>query len=53
VARPGLVILCDGRGTRLREHTETIPKRDRMDTYKDAVLLDDLWGEGRAPWKLW
>ena len=26
---------------------------DCMDTYKDAVLLNDLWGSGRAPWKLW
>ncbi|MGH2846343.1 MAG: sugar phosphate nucleotidyltransferase, partial [Thermoleophilaceae bacterium] len=26
---------------------------DCMDTYKDAVLLDDLWAAGRAPWKLW
>jgi len=24
-----------------------------MDTYKDAVQLNDLWGEARAPWKLW
>jgi len=24
-----------------------------MDTYKDAVRLDDLWAGGRAPWKLW
>jgi glucose-1-phosphate cytidylyltransferase len=24
-----------------------------MDTYKDAVELNDLWAEGRAPWKLW
>jgi len=24
-----------------------------MDTYKDAVELNDLWGEDRAPWKLW
>jgi glucose-1-phosphate cytidylyltransferase len=24
-----------------------------MDTYKDAVLLNDLWSGGRAPWKLW
>jgi glucose-1-phosphate cytidylyltransferase len=24
-----------------------------MDTYKDAVLLNDLWAAGRAPWKLW
>ena len=26
---------------------------DCMDTYKDAVLLNDLWEEGSAPWKLW
>ena len=26
---------------------------DCMDTYKDAVLLNDLWAAGNAPWKLW
>jgi glucose-1-phosphate cytidylyltransferase len=26
---------------------------DCMDTYKDAVLLNDLWNSGRAPWKSW
>jgi glucose-1-phosphate cytidylyltransferase len=26
---------------------------DCMDTYKDATLLNDLWAEDRAPWKLW
>jgi glucose-1-phosphate cytidylyltransferase len=26
---------------------------DCMDTYKDAVTLNDLWLEGRAPWKRW
>jgi glucose-1-phosphate cytidylyltransferase len=26
---------------------------DCMDTYKDAVMLNDLWREGRAPWKVW
>jgi glucose-1-phosphate cytidylyltransferase len=26
---------------------------DCMDTYKDAVLLNDLWAQERAPWKLW
>jgi glucose-1-phosphate cytidylyltransferase len=26
---------------------------DCMDTYKDAVLLNDLWAARRAPWKLW
>jgi glucose-1-phosphate cytidylyltransferase len=24
-----------------------------MDTYKDAVLLNDLWESGAAPWKRW
>jgi len=24
-----------------------------MDTYKDAVALNDLWASGQAPWKLW
>ncbi len=24
-----------------------------MDTYKDAVVLNDLWSRGDAPWKLW
>jgi glucose-1-phosphate cytidylyltransferase len=26
---------------------------DCMDTYKDAVLLNDIWAAGGAPWKLW
>jgi glucose-1-phosphate cytidylyltransferase len=26
---------------------------DCLDTYKDAVALNDLWAQGRAPWKLW
>jgi glucose-1-phosphate cytidylyltransferase len=26
---------------------------DCMDTYKDAVLLNDLWSRGEAPWKIW
>ena len=26
---------------------------DCMDTYKDAVLLNDIWAAGSAPWKLW
>jgi glucose-1-phosphate cytidylyltransferase len=24
-----------------------------MDTYKDALLLNDLWATGNAPWKVW
>jgi glucose-1-phosphate cytidylyltransferase len=26
---------------------------DCMDTYKDAATLNELWAQGRAPWKLW
>jgi glucose-1-phosphate cytidylyltransferase len=26
---------------------------DCMDTYKDAVLLSDLWESGQAPWRIW
>jgi glucose-1-phosphate cytidylyltransferase len=26
---------------------------DCMDTYKDAVALNDLWASGTAPWKRW
>ncbi len=26
---------------------------DCMDTYKDAILLNDLWASGSAPWKVW
>ncbi len=24
-----------------------------MDTYKDAVALNELWAAGQAPWKIW
>ncbi len=26
---------------------------DCMDTYKDAVVLNDLWAGGQAPWRAW
>jgi glucose-1-phosphate cytidylyltransferase len=26
---------------------------DCMDTYKDAVLLNDLWESGEPPWRIW
>ncbi len=26
---------------------------DCMDTYKDAVALNDLWEQGSAPWRVW
>jgi glucose-1-phosphate cytidylyltransferase len=26
---------------------------DCMDTYKDAVVLNDLWTAGRAAWRIW
>jgi glucose-1-phosphate cytidylyltransferase len=24
-----------------------------MDTYRESKILNDLWGSGEAPWKLW
>jgi glucose-1-phosphate cytidylyltransferase len=24
-----------------------------MDTYREAVALNEIWGEGEAPWKIW
>jgi glucose-1-phosphate cytidylyltransferase len=24
-----------------------------MDTYRDSVVLNDVWARGSAPWKLW
>ena len=24
-----------------------------MDTYKDAIALNDMWAAGRAPWRIW
>ncbi len=26
---------------------------DCMDTYKDAIVLNDLWSAGAAPWRVW
>jgi glucose-1-phosphate cytidylyltransferase len=26
---------------------------DCLDTYKDALLLNDLWAAAQAPWKVW
>ena len=26
---------------------------DCMDTYKDAVVLNDLWDTGSPPWRTW
>ncbi len=26
---------------------------DCMDTYKDAVVLNDLWDAGAPPWRVW
>lgn len=26
---------------------------DCMDTYKDSVVLNDLWSSGDAPWRIW
>ena len=42
--------LADDRQLRAYRHTGFW---DCMDTYKDSVLLNDLWERGDAPWKVW
>jgi glucose-1-phosphate cytidylyltransferase len=65
VFEPGVLDLLDGRTVLERDPLERLAAErelrayrhtgfwDCMDTYKDAVLLNDLWAEGRAPWKRW
>jgi glucose-1-phosphate cytidylyltransferase len=24
-----------------------------MDTYRESILLNDMWDQGTAPWKVW
>jgi glucose-1-phosphate cytidylyltransferase len=42
--------LADDRQLRAYRHTGFW---DCMDTYKDAVLLNDLWERDEAPWRVW
>jgi glucose-1-phosphate cytidylyltransferase len=42
-------VAADGRLAAFRHHGFW----DCMDTYKDAVTLNDLWTSGAAPWRLW
>ncbi|MEJ7782322.1 MAG: sugar phosphate nucleotidyltransferase [Solirubrobacteraceae bacterium] len=42
--------LADDRQLRAFRHTGFW---ECMDTYKDAVALNDLWAGGRPPWKTW
>jgi GTP:adenosylcobinamide-phosphate guanylyltransferase len=41
------VILAGGLGTRMSEETHP------MDTLRDKIVLEGIWKEGRAPWKIW
>jgi len=45
------VILAGGLGTRLSEETSLKPKP--MDALRDKVYLQELWEDGKAPWKTW
>ena len=42
-------IAAEGRLAAFRHHGFW----DCMDTYKDAVALNDLWQAGQAPWRIW
>jgi glucose-1-phosphate cytidylyltransferase len=62
---PAVLELLNPECTLEREPLESLARRgdlrafrherfwDCMDTYKDAVVLNDLWERGEAPWKLW
>lgn len=62
---PGLFEVLEPESVLEREPLETLAAHgqlrayrhqgfwDCMDTYKDAVVLNDLWRQGSAPWKLW
>ena len=63
--RPGMLELLERDSVLEREPLRHLAERgglrayrhegfwDCMDTYKDAVMLNDLWAKERAPWKLW
>ena len=46
-----LIILAGGKGTRLSEETYLKPKS--MDVIREKELLEKLWLEDNAPWKIW
>jgi glucose-1-phosphate cytidylyltransferase len=48
--REPLESLADGGGLRAFRHEGFW---GCLDTLKDAVLLNDLWASGRAPWRVW
>ncbi len=62
---PGVFELLDERSVLEREPLARLADRGQlrgfrhegfwecMDTYKDAIVLNDLWRGDRAPWKLW
>jgi glucose-1-phosphate cytidylyltransferase len=62
---PGALAFVDERSVLEREPLEGLAAADQlrafrhqgfwdcMDTYKDAVVLNDLWTSGEAPWRAW
>jgi glucose-1-phosphate cytidylyltransferase len=62
---PGVFGYLDGTSVLEREPLERLAEEgqlrafrhegfwDCMDTYKDAVVLNDLWTGGRAAWRIW
>ncbi len=48
--REPLATLAAGGGLRAFRHEGFW---DCLDTYKDALLLNDLWATGAAPWRVW
>jgi glucose-1-phosphate cytidylyltransferase len=48
--RQPLELLAGGNELRAHRHEDFW---ECMDTYKDAVALNDLWATGKAPWRAW
>jgi glucose-1-phosphate cytidylyltransferase len=62
---PGVLEYLDADGPLEQEPLERLSRDEQlyafrhegfwacMDTYKDALLLNDLWASGRPPWRVW
>jgi glucose-1-phosphate cytidylyltransferase len=62
---PGFLDYCEESSVLERDPLERVAAESRlaafrhhgfwecMDTYKDAVALNDLWATGQAPWRTW
>ena len=53
-----VIILCGGEGRRITQQGQLGAYHHDgfwqcMDTSREHRLLNDMWAQGRAPWKVW